>query len=148
MSLKKIVLIQLTTYENLLYMSVPENTWFKYFISLISSYFNFSLGEFSYFVRISSLSLSWIEGLRANSYRALLIVVDDVSNPAAKNTKACAVSKPSVISEKMSREKVVQFTEDFVETAKKLIQRLNICNERAALKKIWFSIIFIDITKV
>lgn len=75
------------SYETIKKINSPQNTLCRYFIFFMISYDNFSSVP-SKISRISDLSSFWIEGLSANSYKALLIVVEDVSNPAAKNTQA------------------------------------------------------------
>lgn len=74
---------------------IPLKTASKYFISLILSYVIFPLLRFRTSL-ISARTVSWIDWLNANSYKAWVTVNEEVSKPAAKKTKACAAKKPSL----------------------------------------------------
>ena len=70
----------------------PATTLSKYVISWMASY-EMLPSCFSSTVSISLRRTSCMSGLIANSYRQNVMVVDDVSNPAMKNTKACAAKQ-------------------------------------------------------
>ena len=71
--------------------NLPATTLSKYVISWMASY-EMLPSYFSSTVSISLRRTSYMSGFIANSYRQNVMVVD-VSNPAMKNTKACAATQ-------------------------------------------------------
>lgn len=87
-------------------MCIPSITCPRYFMSCIASYVIFPpcLSKISF---TSSRTLFWICSFIDNSYRQKLMVVEEVSKPAMKNTNACAaiwwMVKPSPFSSSFFR---------------------------------------------
>jgi len=80
------------------FRSSPDTTLSRYDISWMPSYVSLPPCSLST-CRISALTLCWISGCSASSYRAKVSVLAEVSYPAIRKVNACATNKSPSISE-------------------------------------------------